>query len=157
MSWACTPSITKDVSPTLSRAVPTILDRSGIKGREPVIRTTPDLSFLMEGQGKTWRVFYNTQLGRLSGRPEQAPGPLSTRRFLILLHVAHGFPAKLDYRWIWAVTVDLMFVSMVGWGLTGILMWWQMKNVRRVGIAVLCASAAAATALAIGMHQIFTM
>jgi hypothetical protein len=45
---------------------------------------------------------------------------------------------------------------MVGWGMTGLLMWWQMKNVRWVGIIVLIASAATATAMAIGMHQILT-
>ncbi len=49
-----------------------------------------------------------------------------------------------------------MFVSMVGWGTTGLLMWWQMKNVRKVGLIVLVASAVVATALTIGMHRILS-
>ncbi len=84
----------------------------------------------MEGRGKTWRVGYNLQTGALTGRPaDSRPGePLSTRRFLTRLHMIHGYPSGLNARWFWAVAVDLMFVSMVGWGLTGLLMWWQMKN-----------------------------
>ncbi len=100
----------------------------------------PDLNFLMEGEGKVWRVGYNLQTGLLTGRPEDAPRvgePLSNRRFFLRLHTAHGYPSQLNARWIWAVAVDVMFVCMVGWGITGLLMWWQMKNVRRIGVVLL--------------------
>ncbi|WP_406698112.1 hypothetical protein V5E97_04555 [Singulisphaera sp. Ch08] len=116
----------------------------------------PDLNFQMEGEGKVWQVGYNIQTGTLTGRPEDAPRTgesLSNRRFLLRLHTAHGYPAQLNSRWIWAVAVDVMFVCMVGWGITGLLMWWQMKNVRRVGTVILVLSAIVSVAVAIGMHS----
>jgi hypothetical protein len=115
----------------------------------------PELNFLMQGDGKVWRVGYNLQTGALTGRPDDAPRvgePLSTRRFLLRLHTAHGYPSRLNSRWVWAVAVDVMFVCMVGWGLTGLLMWWQMKNVRRVGAILLVLSLIVSVAVAIGMH-----
>ena len=140
----------------VARALPEVLRKMGLPGETALVRNGPDLSFLMEGRGQTWRVLYNTTNGNVSAKPEGTAGPLSTRRFLILLHVAHEFPSRINARWAWAIAVDLMFVSMVGWGFTGLLMWWQMKNVRRIGVVVLLASAATATAMAIGMHRIFT-
>jgi hypothetical protein len=140
----------------VTRALPDVLRKLGLPAESAIVRNGPDLSFLMEGEGKTWRVTYNTTTGSVLAKPEDAAGPLSVRRFLILLHVAHEFPSRVNARWVWAIAVDLMFVSMVGWGFTGLLMWWQMKNVRRIGIIVLLASAATATAMAIGMHRILT-
>jgi hypothetical protein len=117
----------------------------------------PELAFYVEGRGKVWRASYNLQTGAITGRPAEATAPststLTTRRFLTRLHTAHGYPAGFEARWVWAVAVDLMFVSMVGWGLTGLLMWWQMKNLRRIGSIVLTASALVSTAVAIGMHS----
>ena len=111
----------------------------------------------MEGDGKTWRVQYDLATGSVSGRPEGYPGePLSSRRFLTRLHLVHGYPGRPGVRRGWAVAVDLMFASMVGWGITGLLMWWQMKNVRRVGLVVLALSGVVAATLAAGMHESLT-
>ncbi len=110
----------------------------------------------MEGEGQVWRVGFNMQTGTLTGRPEDAPRAgesLSNRRFLLRLHTAHGYPSQVNARWIWAVAVDVMFVCMVGWGITGLLMWWQMKNVRRIGAVLLVLSAIVSVAVAIGMHS----
>lgn len=137
-------------------ALPGVLRKMGLPGESATVRFAPELSFLMERGGKTWRVLYNTTTGVVSGMPEASYAPISARRFLILLHVAHEFPSRINARWAWAIAVDLMFVAMVGWGITGLLMWWQMKNVRRIGVIVLLASAATATAMAVGMHRIFT-
>ena len=117
----------------------------------------PELGFyMMEGADKVWKVGYNLQTGLLTGRAEDAPpniDPLSTRRFLLRLHTAHGYPAQLNARWFWAIAVDLMFVSMVGWGFTGLLMWWQMKNVRFVGGIVLAVGIASSLIVAFAMHS----
>ncbi|WP_435006876.1 hypothetical protein P12x_004332 [Tundrisphaera lichenicola] len=136
--------------------LPKVLARVGLPDSELSLRGNPDLGFLMESGGKTWQVHYDLVTGAVSGRAEDQTGePLSSRRFLTRLHLAHGYPAGLGYRWGWAVAVDLMFLSMVGWGITGLLMWWQMKNVRRVGAVVLVASILVASILAMGMHDHF--
>jgi hypothetical protein len=47
-----------------------------------------------------------------------------------------------------------MFVAMVFWGASGLLMWWQMKKLRRWGLLTLIISAVIATAMAFGMHEV---
>ncbi|MEM9493721.1 MAG: hypothetical protein AAGC55_31525, partial [Myxococcota bacterium] len=59
------------------------------------------------------------------------------RSFALRLHMSHGFPSQIGPRWLWAVMVDLMFLTMVFWGLSGLLMCIQMKRVRRNGLLVL--------------------
>ena len=142
---------------TLAKGLPAAIEKLGA-GKDQVVERTlaPDLSFLMEGEGRTWRVTYNGQTGLISGRSEAERNPLSTRGYLLRLHVAHQYPSELNSKWFWALAVDAMFISMVGWGITGLLMWWQMKNVRKIGIVVLIFSVIAATAVALGMHRALT-
>jgi hypothetical protein len=133
-------------------AVPAVLERSGLAAGDVTVTSSPELTFLMEAEGRRWQVTYDTLGGAITGRPAgEATGELTTRTFLLRLHLAHGFPASAGARWAWAVAVDAMFVSMVFWGLSGVLMFWQIKVVRGWGALVLLASAAAATALAVGM------
>jgi len=117
----------------------------------------PELTFAMEGEGKVWRVGYQLQTGRLTGKPEELksagpPSDFSNRRFLLRLHTAHGYPSEINARWFWAIIVDVMAVCMIGWGITGLLMWWQMKNVRVVGAVVLVLSAVVSFISALGIH-----
>jgi hypothetical protein len=134
-------------------SVPTVLERRGLPAGEVTVTSSPELTFLMEAEGRRWQVTYDTLGGGVTGRPaDETTGGLTTRTFLLRLHLAHGFPATGGARWAWAVAVDAMFVSMVFWGLSGVLMFWQIKAVRGWGFLVLLASAAAATALAVGMH-----
>ena len=92
-----------------------------------------------------------TYQGRLS-IVGQSPRDLSARSFLLRLHMAHGYGVQTNSRWFWAVAVDLMFASMCFWGLSGVVMWWQIKRTRTLGFLLLFASAIVATWLAIGMH-----
>lgn len=80
------------------------------------------------------------------------PRSLGWRNYLLRLHMAHGYPVEKNHRWFWAIAVDLMFASMVFWGLSGVVMWWQIKRTRRIGMVLLIGSAIVATWLAIGMH-----
>jgi hypothetical protein len=80
------------------------------------------------------------------------PRDLSARSFLLRLHMAHGYGVQMNSRWFWAIAVDLMFASMCFWGLSGVVMWWQIKRTRRIGFVLLMASAIVAAWLAIGMH-----
>ena len=77
---------------------------------------------------------------------------LSTRDFLIQLHEAHGYGIMKDARHFWAYSVDLMFLSMTFWGISGLFMWWQLKSMRRAGAITLLLSTTTAAALAYGMH-----
>ena len=137
----------------LVRGVPALLARLGFDADAAALRNPPDLLCTVEEGGRRWRVAYNLQTGATSARPADDPGArLSTRLFLTRMHLAYTYPSRVDARWFWAIAVDAMFVSMVFWGLSGLLMWWQMKKLRGWGVVLLALSAAAATALAIGMH-----
>jgi len=137
-------------------SLPTILNRAGLAAGDVSVTFSPDLTFLMEAEGKRWNVTYNTLTGEMTGRPaDDGTNTLTTRRFLLELHLAHGFPTSPGVRWFWAVAVDVMFVSMVFWALSGVLMFWQIKAVRVWGIAVILGSAAAAITLIVGMHGEF--
>ncbi len=82
----------------------------------------------------------------------QNPREMNARSFLLRLHMAHGYGVQTNAKWFWAIAVDLMFASMCFWGLSGVVMWWQIKRTRKLGIILLAASAAVATWLAVGMH-----
>ena len=142
------------------------------------IRTFPTVEFdaLVDGQLKKVRFSYTPPRGRNSqanneGKPAgdntdtpskqytgkldivgNQPRDLSLRSYLLRLHMAHGYPVQKNHRWFWAIAVDLMFASMVFWGLSGVVMWWQIKRTRRIGLLLLIGSAVVATWLAIGMH-----
>jgi hypothetical protein len=49
-----------------------------------------------------------------------------------------------------------MAFTMCFWGLSGLVMWWQIKATRRAGAVVLALSAVAATALGFAMHTAMT-
>ena len=138
-------------------AVPVVLERTGFPTGDVTVTSVPDLGFLMSDGTKVWRVTYNAMTGTVSGSPDDtAPTPdeLSARRFLTRLHLAHGFPGSPNAKWFWALVVDAMSFVMVFWGVSGLFMWWQIKATRRWGFLVLLLSAAAATALGFGMHEL---
>jgi hypothetical protein len=137
----------------LARGVPALLGKLGIDGDSITIRNPPDLIFEIEGEGHRWRTAYNLQTERISVRPADDPASqLSSRRFLTGLHLAFGYPSSPGVRWAWAVIVDVMAAAMVVWGCSGLMMWWQMKSLRRFGLVVMMISLTGSVILAIGMH-----
>ncbi|MFO0800706.1 MAG: PepSY domain-containing protein [Gemmataceae bacterium] len=139
-------------------AVPTILERAGFPTGEVTVTSVPDITFPVTADGRTWTASYNSQTGAVSGSPEGAASAteLGWRRFLLRLHTTHGYPGEQSARWFWAVVVDVMAGTMCFWGVSGLVMWWQLKGTRKLGAVVLVFSAAAATVLALGMYAALT-
>jgi hypothetical protein len=67
------------------------------------------------------------------------------------LHTAHGYPTEWGAAMVWAVIVDIMGVAMALWAINGLVMWWQMRNLRRIGLWVLGACVVGAAPLLLGM------
>lgn len=107
---------------------------------------TPDNA--KDKNSSTSKSTYRSQISIVGENPRE----MSARSFLLRLHMAHGYGIQTNSRWFWAIAVDLMFASMCFWGLSGVVMWWQIKRTRKIGFALLLASAIVATWLAIGMH-----
>jgi hypothetical protein len=139
----------------IKTAVPIVLERTGFPGGEVTVTSIPDLSFLMDADGRRWRVTFNAQTGSVAGRlaeAEEPPAAPSTRNFLLRLHTAHGYPYQPGPRSAWAVLVDAMAIVLVFWGLSGLVMWWQVKSARRSGVVVLAMSTTAVVLLVMAMQ-----
>jgi len=139
--------------------LPLVLARVGLADASVTETRLAPVSFLMEGDGQLWQVSYNLQSGSVSGKVANRPPPaveMSTRQFLLRLHLAHGYPSEVNARWIWAIVVDVMAGVMVFWGLTGLVMWWQIKATRWFGAIVLIGSVVAAVWVGVGMHSLLT-
>jgi hypothetical protein len=139
----------------LTEGIPALLAKLGIDATTTALRNPPELICTVARRDRRWRIAYNIQNGAISAAPTDDPGDrLSTRRFLTGLHLAFTYPGRVDARWFWAIAVDAMFVAMVFWGTSGVVMWWQMKKLRGWGLATLILSGTIATLLAVGMHEV---
>ncbi len=138
------------------QAIPILLTKLGYATGEVKVGFIPDLSFHLEADGKKWVARYNVLQGSLSGRPIETDPPgerLSVRRFLTKLHKTHAYTYSIGSQWLWAVFVDLMSGVMLFWGVSGLLMWWQIKRTRSAGLLLMIASVVIAGVLTVGMWQ----
>lgn len=142
----------------IKASIPGILERSGFPTGDVTVTSVPDVQFPILADGRVWTATYNPMTGSLSGSvPESKPETeMSARRFLLRLHTAHGYPGEPNARWFWAVVVDLTAFVLCFWGVSGLVMWWQIKATRKLGFAILVLSAIAATALGFAMHAAMT-
>jgi len=142
----------------LQQAMPSILAQHGFPVGAVTVTSLPELNVPIEADGVTWLTTYNPLTGQLAAKAaaEAPKSELSWRRFLLRLHTAHGYPGETNARWFWAIIVDVMAFVMCFWGVTGLLMWRQIKATRAVGWSVLALSAACAVTLGYGMHALMT-
>ncbi len=83
--------------------------------------------------------------------------PLGFAAFLRRMHTTHGYRADAGVaRLGLAVVVDAMGIAMVVWSLTGLLMWWQKRSLRRLGVVALAACAVVAVAIGAALWFDFT-
>jgi hypothetical protein len=145
----------------VKETVPTLLEKYGFPQGEVNVTFIPDLTFLMTADDKVWKVKYHFQTGSVSGLSPDADGPnarsVTPGQFLARLHLAHGYPADVNSQWWWAAIVDAMAVIMVFWGFSGLLMWWQIKRTRWLGLTVLALSSVVAIWVGVGMHNHMTL
>ena len=139
-------------------AIPVILARTGFPAGEATVTSVPDLVFTLRAGGRDWAATYSPMAGTLAGIPagDKPPAELGWRRFLLKLHTAHGYPAEANGRWAWAAVVDAMAFALCFWACTGLVMWWQIKAARKLGLVVLSLSAVSATTLGFAMHAAMT-
>jgi hypothetical protein len=137
-------------------AIPAVLARVGVGGGDVTVTSVPDVAFLVEADGRLWRVTYNGTTGAVTGRAADAPpDPPSTRSLLARLHLAHGYPGAGGPRWYWALVVDVVSAVMVFWVMSGLLMWWQLRAVRIGGAVALASGVLLAAWLVVGMLDAF--
>lgn len=118
--------------------------------RPPILESEAEQGVTSELATKNELVLPRSGTIRFADQPSNTD--MSWRRYLLRLHTAHGYPVEKNARWFWAIVVDMMFASMVFWGMSGIVMWWQIKRTRGFGAIVVLGSGVAAAWLAISMH-----
>lgn len=154
--WADPIRLSPSLPERVKTAVPVILDRTGFASENVTVTSVPDLVFPIEADGRTWAATYNATTGTVTGAPAEPPAGPTWRQYLLRLHTAHGYPGEPNARWGWAVVVDVMAAVLVFWGLSGLVMWWQVKATRLPGAVVLVLSAVVATAFGFAMHAAMT-
>ncbi|MCO8121298.1 hypothetical protein NHH03_06075 [Stieleria sp. TO1_6] len=138
--------------------VPVLLEKLGLESGEAFSgRRSASVVFSAEADGVPCIVTYSLAGGGISSLREDERPTIETKSFLQRLHLARMYSPDYDIRWVWALLVDAMFVSMVFWGISGLFMWWQVKRTRILGGGVLVASVVFAAIMAIGMHDQLTL
>jgi hypothetical protein len=131
------------VSRLAERLTP-ILKQEGIdskSGFRPHPEVHPALHFRMtDAGGQEWNVVYDLSSGELAGRPSAEPPKETLIELLESLHTQHHYPPHPDATTYWAMFADLTALTLITWALTGLVMWWQLRRLRRVGAVVLVAA-----------------
>ncbi len=110
---------------------------------ETVERGAASVRFrVVSEDGKTrWNVSHNLVTGALSVREISAPLGIDLYSILTQLHKTHHYPDRFSARWLWTAFGDATGITMVFWGISGLIMWWQIKPTRVLGVAGLSVAA----------------
>lgn len=90
--------------------------------------------------GQRWNVAWNLQSGSLSARESDSGGP-DLYTALTRFHKTHHYPEQVGARWFWSAFADATGLTMVFWGVSGAIMWWQLKPTRFLGVTGLSVAA----------------
>ncbi|MFK7779043.1 MAG: hypothetical protein QM501_13140 [Gimesia sp.] len=136
------------------QTVPAVLKELGLPaGKATTGRRSPNLTFSAEIDGVPAVISYNMDNGSVSAIREDAESTMNTKSFFQRLHLSRGYSPHWNIKSFWGILVDLMFASMVFWGLSGLFMWWQIKRTRWLGGGFLFASIILAAFLCAGVYD----
>ena len=140
----------------IKSAIPVLMERKGFPRGEVSVTTAPDIKFPVEVESKVWTATFNPLTTSVTVTEGEGPSELSFRSFLLRMHLSRGYPGEVNTKWVWAVGVDAIALTLCFWGVSGLFMWWQIKATRKAGLVVLVISAVAATALGMGMYGLLS-
>lgn len=138
------------------QSVPDIMTMAGISSSEqPRPRGWCKLNFLADVDGAPARVTYVLRDGHVDVTRFEGQDGMTLRQFFMRLHTTHGQPPHWNGRMYWSLLLDTMAIAMVTWGITGLVMWWQIKRTRIVGAIVIASSILTAGWLYYSMVQFY--
>jgi len=111
------------------------------------------LNFLANIDGETARVTYVLRDGHVDVTRFTGEDGMIPRATFLRMHTFHGRTPENSARNVWSLFIDLMALAMMTWGMTGLVMWWQMKKLRTIGFAVLACSVITASAISYYLSQ----
>jgi hypothetical protein len=92
---------------------------------------------LDDREGQAWNVTYDLANGTVAGRLAAERPPIGVSQLFAMLHTTHHFTFAVQARWFWALFEDLLGAAMAFWGVSGLVMWWQLKPTRIIGLVAL--------------------
>lgn len=99
-------------------------------------RGAPELRFqVVDTDGRAWKTTYNFASGKLSARATDEASGFNLHAALTRLHKSHDYPDQVNARWFWTLFADITALTLIFWGVSGGIMWWQMKPTRLIGIS----------------------
>ena len=108
----------------------------------PRTRGGPELRFVLQDeQGRRWNASCDLAQGRLSGRAADDASGLNFYSAVTRLHKTHHYPDRVGARWFWVLVADITALTLVFWGVSGLIMWWQLKPTRVLGVLGLSGAA----------------
>ena len=143
---------------SLEKAVARLMKESGIESAgtlEPSTRGGAELRFQVESEstGQRWNLSWNLLRGGLTARESGAGSGLDLYSVLTRFHKTHAYPQQFGARWLWSAFADATGLTMVFWGLSGAIMWWQIKPTRLIGVTGLSVAAVLAFYIFAGTYS----
>lgn len=137
--------MTRSSASVVESILPELANRLDLPGLDQPFRLTsaPQLQFRARYAGETWLVKYDSFRGSVNAEvvdPNNVQPPLSWRASLLRLHTTHGYSGIYEARWFWAMMVDAMAGVLIFWSISGLVMWWQIKRLRAIGLVVIALS-----------------
>ncbi len=140
----------------VQKVLPAILKELNLEaGKINVGNLAPNFVFSVDVDGVPCVMNYHLGTGDLVTQKEADLIEIPFRQLLLRLHTARFYTPQIAGRWFWAILVDAMFLAMVFWACSGIVMWWQIKRTRVWGSVMMTVSLIAATILVVEMHDVF--
>ena len=133
-----------------------ILDEAEIEtNQQPRPLGWTKLNFLAEIDGQPARITYVLKDGHVDIDQYDGHHGMLPRQFFLRLHTVHGQPPHWNGRMVWTFAIDAMAIAMVVWGVSGLLMWWQIKRTRVTGTLVILSSVLTAVAMYFSLHDFY--
>ena len=111
---------------------------TGLSDTQLEVVRAPMVSFELEVDRRMWELTYNPLDGRLEAQVKREGGGARALRTVATdMHKTHVYPSVLSARWLWSLMTDILAIFMLLWAITGVVMWWQLKKLRRLGMLLL--------------------
>jgi hypothetical protein len=80
------------------------------------------------------RIIFTPEDGKLIVQKQEFRMP----GFLERLHRRRGYQSEFFLQSMWALSVDLVILAIVFWGISGLWLWWEMRRTRFLGGVLFC-------------------
>lgn len=139
----------------LAATAPVLLEQLGYKSASAIKPEVGALAFRLTDGETTWQASYSESLGTLTGeRVKEGEAPtMAFRQFLLRMHLTHVYPNEFNIRWFYCVVVDVMSLTMLFWGVSGVIMWLQIKRTRVLGALLLLVALVSAAVIGPLMYE----